>query len=139
MSDEDLDDAVNQAAIAMLGQELRHDIGGDPAANARRLAAAREICRRTGVLDVLRAISAEGELRPPPTWPQADIVPIGGGPARDGKPAFLDCEVRTFKEGSGIRRVTVRIAMDRKPTQDDLLGAYDRGYFELRKLIEAQK
>lgn len=130
MADADLMAAVSRAAIITLGKELHgaHD-DGDP--HKRKLrAAAVEICRLHGVLDVLRAVSADGELRPPPPWPKADIVPVGGGPT------FLDVEIRTFKSGVGIRRVPVRLAVKGKPTQDQIGEAYSRGYWLLQKLLK---
>jgi hypothetical protein len=129
-SDPDLAAAVSQAAIAMLGKDLRGDTGGDPAALERSRRAAVEICRQAGVLDLLRAISADGELRPPPPWPEADIVPVGGGAG------FLNVEVRTFAKG-GIVRVPLRMAISRKPTQAEIGEAWEYGKFRLRGLLGA--
>lgn len=129
-SDPDLMAAVDQAAIEMLGKEVRGDTGGDPDRLERVRRAAIEICRRAGALDLLRAVSADGELRPPPPWPAADIVPVGGGVG------FLNVEVRTFAAGRGIVKVPLRMKIEGRPTQDQIGQAYEQGRWYLTRMID---
>lgn len=44
-------------------------------AHKRRIAA-RKVLELTGTLEAVRALAADGELRPPPAWPLVDIVPL---------------------------------------------------------------
>ncbi len=134
--DTDLQAALRRAATAMLGRELESSTTTDTDGRVRqdwtrRRRAAEEICRLHGVLDVLRAVSADGELRPPPTWPLTDIVPTGGGTG------VLICSVRTFVDGVGVRQVNVNVSVPPgvRITQDQIADAHDRGKWQLKKLI----
>jgi hypothetical protein len=130
--DPELMAAVDHFAIAQLGKVLDGATGGNPAKLEYVRRAAVEICRRAGILDILRAVSADGVLRPPPSWPAADIVPVGGGLQ------LLVVAVRTA-HGARVVQVQERIKIVGKPTQDQLENAYDRGYFRLRKLITKEE
>ena len=78
--DPELNAALDVAAFAMLGKEIQGAHKVEDPHHSRLRAAAVEVCRRAGLLELLRAVSADGALRPPPPWPAADIVPMGGGP-----------------------------------------------------------
>jgi len=132
MNDPELDEAVKRATMALLGKELESEISvSDPDERSRRQrAAATEICRRAGILEVLRAVSADGELSPPPIWPLCDIVPVGGNACA------LHVEVRTMT-AHGKRSVGVAIpaSRDKRITKDDIGMAYERGRWELQRLV----
>lgn len=128
--DPELMAAVGLGAITMLGKGLDGAHRDDDPHHQRLRLAAVEICRQAGLLDILKAISADGELRPPPTWPHDDIVPIGGGPG------WLMCAIRTFIPGRGILRVTERIKIVGKPTQDQIGKAYERGHWRLKIVVK---
>jgi hypothetical protein len=127
--DPDLKAAVDQAAMALLGKEIEGAVDANDPARKRQRRIAVEILQRAGVLELLRAISADGELRPPPPWPEADIVPIGGGPG------FLDVEVRTFVKGRGALKAPlhIRIEPGKPPTQDQIGEVYQYGYWMLNR------
>lgn len=124
---------VDHFAIAELGKALDGARNPNDPSYKRLRAAATEICRRAGILDVLKAVSADGALRLPPPWPQADIVPVGGGPG------YVVCAIRTLHNGLvADTRERIKVAKHgkaRKPTQDQIGEAFDRGYFRLRKQI----
>lgn len=132
--DPELMAAVDQAAFAMLGKVIEGAHQDDDPHHQRLRAAAVEICRRVGLLDLLRAISADGVLRPPPPWPAADVVPVGGGPG------FLDVEVRTVHSAKGVMRCPMRVAIQlgrqhKEARREAILEAYDRGRWTLKRWI----
>jgi hypothetical protein len=134
--DPELMAAVDRAAIGMLGKVIEGAHRDDDPHHRQLRAAAVEICRRAGVLEMLRAISADGELRPPQPWPACDIVPSGGGPG------FLDVEVRTWTAAKGVMRCPLRIAIQlgrehREERQQQIEQAYDFGRWTLKRWIEA--
>jgi hypothetical protein len=96
---------------------------------ARRIAA-EEICDMTGITDVVKAVSYDGILRPPPMWPETDCVPAGGGPG------LITCEVRTTHHKMG--RLGVKIGLRREGKNFDnqqIIEAVERGRFELARII----
>ncbi len=108
--------------------------GKRPDWRKRRIAAI-EVCRMCGLAELVRAVAADGELRPPPAWPEVDCVPVGGGPG------LVLCEVRTMHDG---RKHSVRIGLVRNAGARKLAEAFDRGQiaeaiergrFELRKRL----
>jgi hypothetical protein len=119
----------------MLGRELESAVTTDEDGRvrqdwSRRRRAAEEICRLHGVLDMLRALSADGELSPPPAWPLTDIVPTGGGPG------VLHCAVRTMVSGAARQYpVTVRILPGERITRDQIGSAHDQGRHALQQLL----
>lgn len=99
---------------------------------ARRRIAAEQICDMLCVTDAVRAISLDGELRPPPEWPEVDCVPVGGGPG------LITCEVRTMHKERG--KVSARIGLSRNGKEFDsqqISEAIERGRWELKRSIEA--
>jgi len=128
--DPELMAVVDHFAIAELGKALDGARNSNDPSYQRLRSAATEICRRAGILDVLKAVSADGALRPPPPWPQADIVPVGGGPG------YVICAIRTMYQGLvADTRERIKVGKKKKPTQDQIGEAFDRGYFRLRKQI----
>jgi hypothetical protein len=127
-NDPELMEVANHFIIAELGKALDGATGGDPAKLERVRLAAVEICKRAGILEILKAVSYNGVLRPPPPWPAADIVPVGGSVH------WLDVQVRTAYKGRVVA-VQDRIKIKGKPTQDQLGNAYDRGYYRLKRQI----
>lgn len=129
--DPELMAAVSGAAITMLGKELDGAVQPDDPTHRRLRQAAIEICRQAGILDVLRAISADGALRPPPTWPEADIVPVGG------RVGWLTVHIRTFHPVRGVVRVgaDIKIPKGAKLTQDQIGAAFERGRWMLNRRI----
>jgi hypothetical protein len=128
-ADPDIASAVDQLAMAELGKAIHGAHEDSDPYKRRARAAAIEVCRRAGILDALKAISADGELRPPPPWPQADIVPVGGGPG------WLLTRIRTAYDGRVVA-TEERIKVKGKPTQNDIGNAYDRGYWRLNREIK---
>lgn len=126
--DPDIIEAVNRLVIRELGKELDGAHKVDDPHHSRLRAAAVEICARAGVLEVLKAVSTGGVLRPPPMWPQADIVPVAGGPG------WMTVHIRAMTS-HGQRHAEERIKIQGKPTQQQLANAFDRGYFRLRRSI----
>lgn len=98
----------------------------------RRIAAERVIelfdkMHGTHLKASIMAVWLNGTLRIPPTWPEVDVVPVGGG---DG---LLTVAVRSVI--AGLRReVKVGIPL-RKPGEhgDAIAEAMQRGRWELRK------
>lgn len=131
-NDPDISAAVDRAAIIMLGKDVRGDTGGDAEKRRRTLLAAQEICRRAGILETLQAIQADGELRPPPMWPQLDMVPVGGGPG------WLAVTCRTFVQGRGIVTVsgTVSLAGGKRKRMQRVGEAFEKGKWLLKKKID---
>lgn len=141
-ADAELMEAVNTAAIGMLGKVITGERHEDDPHHHRERVAIVEICRRAGVLEMLRAISADGVLRPPPPWPLADMVPLGGSPATATQPGFLNVEVRTNHATMGILRCPLRVVMEFGPTAKDsrksaMEEAYDRGRWTLKRWVES--
>lgn len=129
--DPELQAAVDHAAIAMLGKEVRGDTGGDPMQLERTRRAALEICRRAGILDLLQAVSADGVLRPPPLWPGVDVVPVGGGPQA------LKVAVRTMTP-AGALGYEETIQIQNRITRAQFEAVIDRGKWYLRKFIDGR-
>ncbi len=127
--DPELMDVVNHLTIAQLGKAIDGATGGSPEKLDRVRRAAVEICKRAGILEILRAVSADGVLRPPPPWPAADIVPTGGAVG------WLTVQIRTAYKGR-VMATEERIKIKGRPTQDQLGNAYDRGYYRLRKEVK---
>jgi hypothetical protein len=130
--DPEVMEAVMQLSIAQLGKALDGARDPNDPTYARVRAAAVEICRQAGILDILRAVSADGALRPPPPWPAADIVPVGGAVG------WLVVAIRTAYKG-GVAQCEERIKIKGKPTQDQIGSAYDRGYWRLKRAIKDQE
>lgn len=99
----------------------------------KRKIAALEICKLTGVADLIRAIATDGALQVPPEWPETDVVPVGGGPGN------IIVEVRTVHRG---RKHTTRIGLDapkgRKFDSQQIGEAISRGKYELKRIIECR-
>jgi len=129
---------MKQAEYRMWVEELSAvDDKGKPDL-ARRHMAGHKICEMVGMTDVIRAIASDGELRPPPEWPEVDCVPVGGGPG------LLTCEVRTTHPTRGKLachiglEVKQRVGAERESFDAEQIGeAVERGRFELTKMLES--
>lgn len=132
--DDNLAHAMQDAIYRMWLDELNavNDIGR--ADWHRRRIAAEEICDLVGVTGAIRAIALDGELRPPPAWPEVDCVPVGGGPG------VITCEVRTQHTTAGKLGVVIGLRREGKSVFDprQIQEAMDRGKFELRRIIDLQ-
>lgn len=130
LNDPELMETVNHFAIAELGKAVQGATGGNPEALRIARQAAVEICRRAGILEILQAVSADGELRPPPPWPQTDIVPVGGGLQ------WLVVRIRTAHQGRVMAtEERIKVKKGGKPTQDQIGAAHERGKWRLKKAI----
>lgn len=130
LNDPELMEAVNHFAIAELGKAIVGDTGGDTEKLRKARQAAVEICRRAGILEILQAVSADGVLRPPPPWPQTDVVPVGGSLT------WLTVRIRTAHDGRVIATdERIKIKKGGKPTQDQIGAAHERGKWRLKKAI----
>ncbi len=93
-----------------------------------RLVAGERVCEIAGLAGALRAVAADGCLRPPPAWPLVDIQParcVSGGPEGHR----LVCVVRTLVAGVPLtEEVTLRVPME----DGALADAVDRGRAALR-------
>jgi hypothetical protein len=130
--DPEVMEAVMQLSISQLGKALDGARDPNDPTYHKVRAAAVEICRQAGILDILRAVSADGVLRPPPPWPAADIVPVGGAVG------WLTVAIRTAYKGA-VAQCEERIKIKGKPTKDQLGNAYDRGYWRLKRAIKNQE
>ena len=124
---------MNEAIYRMFVQELDAFTPEGRIDWPRRRQAALEICKMSGVADLVRAISAEGALSIPPPWPQTDVQPVGGGPGT------IICEVRT--QHSSMGRLSVRIGLDKpqgKKFDAQQIGeAIERGRYEIKRMIDS--
>jgi len=121
---------MKDAIYRMWVEELNANDDKGRADWSRRRIAAEQICDIVGVTDAVRAIALDGELRPPPKWPEVDCVPIGGGPG------IITCEVRTLHPVRGKMAVKVGLARDgKKFDQAQIHEAVERGRFELGRVL----
>jgi hypothetical protein len=54
-----------------------------------------------------------------------------------GGPGWLRVAVRTFRQGRGVLEFPITLQIQGRPTQAQIGEAYERGYFGLRKWINA--
>ena len=100
---------------------------------SKRHKAANLICDMVGVGEVVKAIAFDGALRPPPTWPLIDVVPVSGGVG------FLTAAVRTTHPQKGKLAINMRLQRPAHAKHFDrtqIIEAYERGRFELKRVIE---
>ena len=127
---------MRQATYLMWVSELNAmKAGGKVADWHKRRIAAQMICEMVGVADVIKAVARDGVLRPPPLWPEVDIVPVGGGPS------MVTCAVRTAHKGKvlQVKCAMVRPSGGKKFVADQIAAALDRGKFELKRIITKQE
>ena len=122
---------MQQAELRMWMSELDATIGRRPDWPKRRIAAQR-VCEMTGLAEVVKAISANGELSIPPEWPTCDGVLVGGGVG------LLTIAVRTVYHGQK-REVRMGIKIEGRGVSHvpPFAEALERGRVELRKMIES--
>lgn len=123
---------MEQATYRMWLEELNAvNPKGRPDWTKRRIAA-EAICDLMGISDVIRAIAMDGELRPPPSYPEVDCVPVGGGPG------IITCEVRTLHKDRGKIAIPIRLARQGKTFDArQIEEAIERGKYEIEKLLRA--
>ena len=127
----DFDSGVMKQAIYRMWLDELNAVGskGKPDWKKRRIAA-EQICDLVGITDVIRAVSMDGVLRPPPQWPEVDCVPVGGGPG------MITCEVRTVHPQRGKMAITIGLKRDGKTFDaSQIEEAVTRGRFELEKAL----
>ena len=127
-----IDKMVMDRAVFLMWVDMLNakDKGGHADWRARRIAA-EELCEITGLTEVVKALSYDGLLRPPPKWPEVDCVPVGGGPG------LITCEVRTMHPKRG--KLGVRVGLHRAGKSFDsqqIVEAIERGRYEIKRLID---
>ena len=152
--DEEVRAAAEHVSALWLKQQLESTTT-DPDGRVRQdyaqmRAAAHVLLEQSGLLEVMRSLAMDGDLRPPPMWvngttaDETDMVPVGGGAPKGADPAFLDVHVRTFHKRRGFVYVPLRIVVpwqeapspERSVKLQAMLGqAHERGKWQLRKML----